>query len=165
MFVPPTINSEDEIRQYIIANYSPPIVPPAELDRAVDRLLQLYPDIPALGSPFGTGDETFHLPSSFKRISALGKDLTSLKLYFPSHTHFQLVIFGSSRSGDSGNRQPRRRASRVGDIYLHILIHSFTHPSSEVSSYPRLSYPLAWYSIPWYSCSLGRSNICIRSAK
>ncbi|KAF7762435.1 CAZyme family CE10 [Agaricus bisporus var. burnettii] len=75
MFVPPKINSEEEIRQYIIANYSPPIVPPAELDRAVDKLLQLYPDIPALGSPFNTGDETFHLPSSFKRISALVGDL------------------------------------------------------------------------------------------
>jgi hypothetical protein len=50
--------------------------PSLQLDDAVDKLLQLYPDIPALGSPFDTGNETFGLSSQFKRAAALFGDLT-----------------------------------------------------------------------------------------
>ncbi|KAH6896262.1 triacylglycerol lipase 3 [Coprinopsis sp. MPI-PUGE-AT-0042] len=49
---------------------------PVKLNKTIDRLLELYPDIPALGSPFGTGNETFGLPSIYKRTSALQADLT-----------------------------------------------------------------------------------------
>ncbi|KAJ3541390.1 hypothetical protein NMY22_g3906 [Coprinellus aureogranulatus] len=38
-----------------------------DLDRVVDRIMQINPDDPKLGSPYGTGDELFGLPSSFKR--------------------------------------------------------------------------------------------------
>ncbi len=33
--------------------------------------MQLYPDNPALGSPFGTGNETFGFSSQYKRAAAL----------------------------------------------------------------------------------------------
>lgn len=42
-------------------------------EEAVDKILELYPDIPALGSPFGTGNETFGLSTGTKRIAAICK--------------------------------------------------------------------------------------------
>jgi hypothetical protein len=70
-FLPTTINSEQQIHEYLIANYSPPLVTPTKLEQAVGKILELYPDVPALGSPFNTGNNTFGLSSSFKRVSAI----------------------------------------------------------------------------------------------
>jgi len=59
----------------IIANYSPlaPLVKPAVLRHAANTLLKLYPNIPALGSPFNTGNdsEKFGLPNGYKRAAAI----------------------------------------------------------------------------------------------
>ncbi|KAJ3856797.1 esterase 1 [Lentinula lateritia] len=72
VFIPPTDNYTSElITEFIIANYSPPVVPSvseAQLKNATARLLELYPNIPALGSPFNTGNDTFGLSPGFKRI-------------------------------------------------------------------------------------------------
>ncbi|KAK7019641.1 hypothetical protein VNI00_018026 [Paramarasmius palmivorus] len=67
--------STDNLRNFIIANLSPPYVSEAQLDSAADRIIQLYPDIPALGSPFNTGNETFGLPAGFKRFAAINGDI------------------------------------------------------------------------------------------
>lgn len=75
IFIPTTINSEAQLHTFIVTNYSPPIVQPSVLETATDRLLNLYPDIAALGSPFGTGNNTFGLSSQYKRASALQGDL------------------------------------------------------------------------------------------
>ena len=37
----------------------------------MNTLFQLYPDIPALGCPFGTGNDTFGLSSTFKQAAAI----------------------------------------------------------------------------------------------
>ena len=55
----------------IVALSSPPIVAPSVLDNVVQNILRLYPDIPALGSPFGTGNETFGLSSVYKQAAAI----------------------------------------------------------------------------------------------
>ena len=60
-----------DINASIIANYSPPLVTPADLQDAANTLLELYPDIPALGSPFNTGNETFGLLTGYKRAAAI----------------------------------------------------------------------------------------------
>jgi hypothetical protein len=70
-FTPTTLNSEQQIHEYLIANFSPPLVPLTQLEHAANRILELYPDDPAVGSPFNTGNETFGLSSSFKRASAI----------------------------------------------------------------------------------------------
>ncbi len=60
------------IREWIVTNHttqSPSNV--AALEHAADQILELYPDIPALGSPFNTGNETFGLSSQFKRLAAI----------------------------------------------------------------------------------------------
>lgn len=72
VFSPRTINSTSQIRDAIIANFSPPLVSPSLLDNSADKLIQLYPDVPALGSPFNTGNETFGLSSVFKQLAAIG---------------------------------------------------------------------------------------------
>ena len=70
----PTFNySTENLRNYIIANLTPPYVSEAEVRSAADRILQLYPDVPALGSPFNTGNETFGLPAGFKRFAAISE--------------------------------------------------------------------------------------------
>ncbi|KIL63619.1 hypothetical protein M378DRAFT_660840 [Amanita muscaria Koide BX008] len=75
--VPPfsPVTSEDEIVQGITANYSPPVVSPQTLQSHIQTLLQLYPDIPGLGSPYNTGNNTFGLSSVYKQFAAIFGDL------------------------------------------------------------------------------------------
>jgi acetylcholinesterase len=68
----PHINSEEIIDKVLIANYSPPIVASQVLDSSVEKLIDLYPDNPAFGSPFNTGNETFGLSPFFKQGAAIG---------------------------------------------------------------------------------------------
>ncbi|EEB95118.1 hypothetical protein MPER_05966, partial [Moniliophthora perniciosa FA553] len=73
LFTAPTnITDEDTLRQALIGNLtlSPGSSTP-ELDDAVDTILKLYPDIPALGCPFNTGNETFGLSTTYKREAAI----------------------------------------------------------------------------------------------
>ena len=53
-----------------ISNFPPSFL----VDEAA--LLALYPDDPAQGSPFGTGNETFGLSSQFKRAAAVLGDVS-----------------------------------------------------------------------------------------
>ncbi|KAF4608114.1 hypothetical protein EYR40_000458 [Pleurotus pulmonarius] len=75
-FTPKTITTEDQIRQSLIANFTPSPFGPTVLAKDVETILKLYPDIPALGSPFGTGNETFGLSSQYKRTAAIFGDLS-----------------------------------------------------------------------------------------
>ncbi|TFK25301.1 lipase I [Coprinopsis marcescibilis] len=67
--------NENILKAVVIGLASPPLVPPAVISNVTDNILKLYPDIPALGSPFGTGDELFGFPSIYKRTSALQGDM------------------------------------------------------------------------------------------
>jgi acetylcholinesterase len=85
VFVDPTQNyTTDLVRNNLFTNFSTPFLETFEknkLNRAVERILELYPDDPSLGSPFGTGNNTFGLSPGFKRISAISKSLLFLKLF------------------------------------------------------------------------------------
>ncbi|KAJ7700405.1 esterase 1 [Mycena rosella] len=70
----PATNSSNEILALFIA-MNTPSVSPAILQSSVEKLLQLYPDIPELGSPFNTGNETFGLSSQYKRAAAIVGDM------------------------------------------------------------------------------------------
>ncbi|TFK25304.1 triacylglycerol lipase 3 [Coprinopsis marcescibilis] len=67
--------TESDIRAEILATSSPLAVDPGHFAEVTDRLLELYPDSPALGSPYGTGEELFGLPSLYKRVSSILGDL------------------------------------------------------------------------------------------
>ncbi|TBU28362.1 extracellular triacylglycerol lipase precursor [Dichomitus squalens] len=71
-FVPQSISSEQELIEFLVISDNPfnPTLS-TKFQQDIATLLQLYPDIPALGSPFGTGNETFGLSSEYKRASAL----------------------------------------------------------------------------------------------
>ncbi|KAJ7052646.1 extracellular triacylglycerol lipase precursor [Mycena amicta] len=84
-FTPPTIGSADEMRAMLLdsvlrTSSNTSAVPSVELQNAVEELLELYPDDPALGSPFNTGNQTFGLSSTFKRASAILTDLQFVAL-------------------------------------------------------------------------------------
>ncbi|TFK66012.1 esterase 1 [Pluteus cervinus] len=74
-FIPTDVNSEQFLRLSIIANFSPPVTGIYALESAADKLLQLYPNDPAVGSPFNTGNDTFGLNPVFKQFSALMGDI------------------------------------------------------------------------------------------
>ncbi|KDR78238.1 hypothetical protein GALMADRAFT_224614 [Galerina marginata CBS 339.88] len=74
LFTPQNINSTLEIEEFLIAGISPSLVSPSEQASVVQQILELYPDIPALGSPFGTGNNTFGLSSQYKRLAAIFGD-------------------------------------------------------------------------------------------
>ncbi|THU99545.1 esterase 1 [Dendrothele bispora CBS 962.96] len=75
-FTPDITYTTELLETIIAANFSPPVVPVRTLDSSITRLLELYPDDPALGSPFGTGNETFGKLPGFKRAAALEGDLS-----------------------------------------------------------------------------------------
>ncbi|TEB32785.1 extracellular triacylglycerol lipase precursor [Coprinellus micaceus] len=67
--------TDPDIKTWILKQHSPPTTSQQALESVTDKLLELYPDDPTVGSPFGTGDELFGLPSSYKRRSALVGDI------------------------------------------------------------------------------------------
>ena len=71
MFVPTTNLSTPELAEDLIETYIPSQPGPGTLQATVNKLLALYPDDPALGSPFNTGNQTFGLPSNYKRAAAI----------------------------------------------------------------------------------------------
>ena len=64
---------EQNLRRTILKDLSPPDIGTETVKDAINRILELYPDIPALGSPFNTGNETFGLPQAYKRWAAICK--------------------------------------------------------------------------------------------
>lgn len=103
-FTMQTISSEAQLHETIIANFSPPVVPQSDLFRTADKLLELYPDVPALGCPFNTGNETFGLSSQFKRAAALCEFLPYF-LAKPTANDF--------KAGDIGFHSQRRLFQQI----------------------------------------------------
>jgi len=88
LFTSPTIASEQAIREDIIANFTPPAFGPSEeVADVADTLIRLYPNVPALGSPYNTGNETFGLSSVYKQTAAIIGDVSfqSQRRYWSQH--------------------------------------------------------------------------------
>ncbi|RXK40883.1 hypothetical protein M231_01731 [Tremella mesenterica] len=68
-FVPTSVTNETQVSMYI-DSFEP--VPPNTT--ILQDLLQVYPDDPSLGSPYGTGNETFGLAPEFKQIASIFGD-------------------------------------------------------------------------------------------
>ena len=74
-FTPQNINTTDELIEFIDVIDQPfATTLPASFQGDVQELLALYPDDPALGSPFGTGNETFGLSPEYKRLASIVGD-------------------------------------------------------------------------------------------
>ncbi|KAJ6481879.1 extracellular triacylglycerol lipase precursor, partial [Mycena sanguinolenta] len=68
------INSTAEIVDQLSTSFYP-CGSASALQNATDTLLELYPNIPALGCPFGTGNDTFGISPIFKQAAALIGDV------------------------------------------------------------------------------------------
>ncbi|KAJ7150711.1 extracellular triacylglycerol lipase precursor [Mycena filopes] len=75
LFVDPSVNTTSALRTYIASQLPGIQSDPARLSAVTARMLALYPNIPALGSPFGTGNETFGLSAQWKRATAISCDV------------------------------------------------------------------------------------------
>ncbi|TBU30166.1 alpha/beta-hydrolase [Dichomitus squalens] len=65
----PPIANDTEFEQIIKASYYPDIS-----DADMKSLLELYPDVPALGAPYGTGDK-YQFQAMWKRVASLIGDV------------------------------------------------------------------------------------------
>ncbi|KAJ7199115.1 extracellular triacylglycerol lipase precursor [Mycena haematopus] len=74
LFVDPSLTTTDDLHFYI-ASQLPGISDPAQMNATIEQMMKLYPDDPALGSPFDTGNETFGLSPEWKRGAAISCDV------------------------------------------------------------------------------------------
>jgi carboxylesterase type B len=117
--VPGLDYSSQFIKSTITKLCSPPLagVTTTELSESIDELLTLYPDDPALGSPYNTGNETFGLDGSWKRATSIST------LFCLSRNNISLILRGA---GDLLFQSTRRMwlqaaASHGSKVYGYLL--------------------------------------------
>ncbi|KAJ6606213.1 esterase 1 [Mycena vulgaris] len=118
LFINQAINSTEEIEETTVSNASPSISA-TNLEMSVQRLLELYPDNPADGSPFNTGDNTFGLSSQFKRAAAILGDLhyNSLRrLWIETAASAGVKTFGYLFTQPQPNRSPALGVTHASEI-------------------------------------------------
>ncbi|KAF4612908.1 hypothetical protein D9613_010903 [Agrocybe pediades] len=93
--------SPSEMFAQIVANYSPPVPDLGStgdqiLANRVQQLIDIYPDDPAQGAPFGTGNDTFGLPdgAGFKKMAAMPSDVNGYSMQ-PATALKPTVMHGS----------------------------------------------------------------------
>ncbi|KAK7021345.1 hypothetical protein VNI00_017448 [Paramarasmius palmivorus] len=114
------IADEAALREGLLTNLtvSPGSSSP-DLVNAVDTILELYPDIPALGSPYFTGNETFGLSTQYKRLSSIYGDLM---FQFPRRSWTQtfaqegVKIYGYQLSYPEMNPSPALGVAHGSDL-------------------------------------------------
>ncbi|EJD02496.1 esterase 1 [Fomitiporia mediterranea MF3/22] len=74
-FVPTNLNTTEEARQFVVGSIISATASAEDQTRIADKILEFYPDDPTLGSPYGTGNETFGLGLQYKRLSAVAGDV------------------------------------------------------------------------------------------
>ncbi|KAJ7165517.1 extracellular triacylglycerol lipase precursor [Mycena crocata] len=73
IFTSTSVNSTEGVRNQILTNFTVTVPSPA-LEAAADRVLEIYPNDPALGVPYNTGNNTFGFSSQFKRLASIVGD-------------------------------------------------------------------------------------------
>ncbi|KAJ2916220.1 hypothetical protein MD484_g4210, partial [Candolleomyces efflorescens] len=68
--------TDEVLKEMLIGAHASPGGSPTALEAATNRILELYPADPAVGSPYGTGDELFGLPVSYKRHASILGDIS-----------------------------------------------------------------------------------------
>ncbi|KAL1702609.1 Alpha/Beta hydrolase protein [Schizophyllum commune] len=77
LFVPnPYANlTTDTIVDVLIKNFSTPLIDAEVFSSSISKVVSLYPEDPSVGSPYGSGNETFGLHPGYKRIASLVGDI------------------------------------------------------------------------------------------
>ncbi|KAF4583827.1 hypothetical protein EYR40_002322 [Pleurotus pulmonarius] len=120
VFAPEHTSSSEEIRARLIATYlSSAAVSQAQVEEVVDKLMEIYPDIPALGSPYNTGNETFGLSSQYKRLGSLLGDLAfvaPVRLHLRALAKAGVQVYSYLFTEDSGARPPQEGIAHTDEI-------------------------------------------------
>ena len=69
-----SLKTEQDIITWLTAQF-PGLYPGISNVTLIREILKYYPDSPAAGSPYGTGNETFGLGAEYKRLASLMGDL------------------------------------------------------------------------------------------
>lgn len=93
------------------------------LQAAATKMLHLYPDIPALGSPFGTGNDLFGLDSQYKRLAAISESMLPAQSLWSSDVKTKMVTFFSNPYGVDGQTRQLYTTSRTLDTCSQIGLH------------------------------------------
>ncbi|KAF4588088.1 hypothetical protein EYR38_010053 [Pleurotus pulmonarius] len=120
VFAPEYTSSSEEIRARLIATYlSSAAVSQAQVEEVVDKLMEIYPDIPALGSPYNTGNETFGLSSQYKRLGSLLGDLAfvaPVRLHLRALAKADVQVYSYLFTENSGARPPQEGIAHTDEI-------------------------------------------------
>jgi len=75
LFTPQNTNSDAIISGFLQEQTTPslPTITAAQRTQVINEIMQLYPNVPSLGSPFNTNNVTFGLNNEYKRFSAIRK--------------------------------------------------------------------------------------------
>ncbi|KAK0224107.1 Alpha/Beta hydrolase protein [Armillaria fumosa] len=123
LFYPTELNyTNDLLLENLNANFSPPAVPP----NVLGDFLALYPDGPAAGSPYNTGNDTFGLSPFYKKCAAL-----NLYIYSPL-TCLTYAVLGSDLMFDSQRRLWIQTTSEAG---VKVFGQRFTQPLFTTPAY------------------------------
>jgi hypothetical protein len=115
LFTPQGTDSASQISALFMDATTPSaIVSPVFLAETVQQIEKLYPDMPALGSPFGTGNATFGLDSEFKRFAAVCKRYLVVWMMAGIWLYSLLCLqSGTSSCSPPGGRSRKTRAPRA----------------------------------------------------
>ncbi|KAJ2928553.1 hypothetical protein H1R20_g8547, partial [Candolleomyces eurysporus] len=120
--------SDQALKDNLATISSPRSGSPDQLGTAIDRALALYPDVPAVGSPYGTGDELFGFPRSYKRHASIRRSISyAIALWWR-------LTFICALSGDLIFNAPRRLLSHfAANTGIQSYGYLFTHPQPDPS--------------------------------
>ncbi|KAI0753756.1 extracellular triacylglycerol lipase precursor [Fomes fomentarius] len=144
-FTPTTISTEQELVQLLTIEDFPFADPPPTFEQDVATLLELYPDDPTLGSPFGTGNETFGLSSTYKRASAIIGDASfqaTRRQWIQAATAAGVKAFGYLFADQNAVSNPAKgvtHGSEVVFVYGQVAASS-ANPAERLLSQAMLDY-------------------------
>ncbi|KAJ7239771.1 esterase 1 [Mycena haematopus] len=142
IFISPSINSSQQTKDFLLSLTAPGILTPA-LNASIDNLLRLYPDIPALGSPFDTGNDTFGLNSQYKRATSVCGDLTFLsqrRLWIEAATNAGVKTFAYLFRQPQPNSPPQLGVFHGSEIPFVYGAPNDTSPSALMLSRTMIDY-------------------------
>ncbi|KAK0484470.1 extracellular triacylglycerol lipase precursor [Armillaria novae-zelandiae] len=126
--------TDEDIKDYMETTYStfPPTIPGAILE----RFLELYPDDPSLGSPYGTGNETFGLPSGFKKLAAMNGDMifdAQRRTWTQTAVQAGVKAYGYQFTQNSSLYLPELGVPHTSEIpFIYGTLNSSTEPESSI---------------------------------
>ncbi|KAG7445275.1 esterase 1 [Guyanagaster necrorhizus] len=126
--------TDEVIRDYIQTTYS--AFPPYISDDILDQLLELYPDDPSLGLPYGTGNDTFGLPIGYKRVASMTGDLVidaERRAWTQTATQAGVKAYGYQFAQNTSLFAPHYGVPHTTELYfIYGELNSSTEPASSI---------------------------------